>query len=85
MPSLIAISTAKSISRSCVAVIQVSHPEGPALMYQYENEPLADATKSMHMHCGTAMLRMSTARALDGDYYAGRDRGTFGRIFCHKL
>jgi hypothetical protein len=78
------LSTVTSISRSCVAVIQVSDPEGIALIYQYENQPLADATRTMHMHYGTAMLRMSNGR-LAGDYYAGRDRGTFGRICCHRL
>ncbi len=77
------LSTGTSVSRSCVGVIQVSDPEGIALIYQYENQPLADATRTMHMHYGTAMLRMSNG-SLTGDYYAGRDRGTFGRISCHR-
>lgn len=81
----ILFSTVTSVSRSCVAVIQVSDPEGIALIYQYENQPLADATKTMHMHYGTAMLRMLNSNGLTGDYYAGRDRGTFGRISCHRL
>jgi hypothetical protein len=81
----ILLSTATSISRSCVAVIQVSDPEGVALTYQYENQPLADATITMHMHYGTAMLRISDGGVLIGDYYAGRDRGTFGRIYCRRL
>jgi hypothetical protein len=80
----ILFSTVTSVSRSCVAVIQVSDPEGVALIYQYENQPLADAMRTMHMHYGTAMLRMLDGR-LTGDYYAGRDRGTFGRISCRKL
>ena len=79
------LTTVTSISRSCVAVIQVSDPEGIALIYQYENQPLADATRTMHMHYGTAMLRMLNGNGLTGDYYAGRDRGTFGRISCHRL
>jgi hypothetical protein len=74
----ILFSTVTSVSRSCVAVIQVSDPEGIALIYQYENQPLADATRTMHMHYGTAMLRMLNGNGLTGDYYAGRDRGTFG-------
>ena len=56
------LSTATSASRSCVAVIQVSDPEGVALIYQYENQPVADATSTMHMHYGTAMLRMLVAK-----------------------
>jgi SMODS-associating 2TM, beta-strand rich effector domain len=79
------LTTVTSISRSCVAVIQVYDPEGIALIYQYENQPLADATRTMHMHYGTAMLRMLNGNGLTGDYYAGRDRGTFGRISCHRL
>ena len=79
------LSTATSVSRSCVAVIQISDPEGVALIYQYENQPLADATRTMHMHYGTAMLRVGNSTNLTGDYYAGRDRGTFGRICCRRL
>ena len=53
------LSTSTSVSRSCVAVVQVSDPEGVALVYQYQNEPFANAASTMHMHYGTAMLRMS--------------------------
>jgi len=78
------LTTATSMSRSCAAVIQVDDPEGVALIYQYQNQPLADAMKTMHMHYGTAMLRVSDDGCLVGDYYAGRDRRTFGRIYCRK-
>jgi hypothetical protein len=60
-------------------------PEGVSLVYQYENQPLANATRTMHMHYGTAMLRFSNGEYLAGDYYAGRDRRTFGRICCKRL
>ena len=78
------LTTATSMSRSCAAVIQVDDPEGVALIYQYQNQPLADAMKTMHMHYGTAMLRVSNGGCLVGDYYAGRDRRTFGRIYCRR-
>jgi SMODS-associating 2TM, beta-strand rich effector domain len=65
-------------------VIQVDDPEGAVLVYQYQNQPLADAMKTMHMHYGTAMLRISDGGCLAGDYYAGRDRRTFGRICCYR-
>ena len=78
------LTTATSMSRSCAAVIQVGDPEGVALIYQYQNQPLADATKTMHMHYGTAMLRVYSDGFLAGDYYAGRDRRTFGRIYCRR-
>ena len=78
------LTTATSMSRSCTAVIQVDDPEGVALVYQYENQPLSYATKTMHMHYGTAMLRLVDGDCLTGDYYAGRDRRTYGRICCWK-
>lgn len=79
------LTTATSMSRSCAAVIQVDDPEGVALIYQYQNQPLAEATRSMHMHYGTAMLRISGGGYLAGEYYAGRDRRTFGRICCRRV
>ena len=78
------LTTATSMSRSCAAVIQVEDPEGVELIYQYQNQPLADAMKTMHMHYGTAMLRVCNGDCLVGDYYAGRDRRTFGRIYCRR-
>jgi hypothetical protein len=45
------------------AVIQVDDPESVTLIYQYQNQPLADAMKTMHMHYGTAMLRESLTAA----------------------
>jgi hypothetical protein len=81
----IALSTATSQSRSCVAAIQVADPDCITLIYQYENHPQASALRNMHMHFGTAMLRISNSSFLVGDYYAGPDRGTFGRIACSRL
>jgi SMODS-associating 2TM, beta-strand rich effector domain len=78
------LTTATSMSRSSAAMIQVEDPEGVALIYQYQNQPLADAMRTMHMHYGTAMLRISNDGCMVGDYYAGRDRRTFGRICCSK-
>src|SRR5258708_18822151 len=78
------LTTATSMSRSSAAMIQVEDPEGVALVYQYQNQPLADAMRTMHMHYGTAMLRVSDDGCLVGDYYAGRDRRTFGRICCRR-
>ncbi len=78
------LTTETSMSRSCAAVIQVDDPDGLALTYQYQNQPLANAMRTLHMHYGTAMLRLSKDDDLTGDYYAGRDRRTFGRICCRK-
>ena len=78
------LTTTTSMSRSCAAMIQVDDPDGVALIYQYQNQPLADAMKTMHMHYGTVVLKVSNGDCLSGDYYAGRDRRTFGRICCRR-
>ena len=79
------LTTVTSMSRSSVAVIQVSDPEGVSLTYQYQNQPLSYAMKSMHMHHGTAMLRLSDEDdCLAGEYYAGRDRRTYGQMWCWR-
>jgi hypothetical protein len=69
---------------SCPLASQVDDPEGAAFVYQYQSQPLADAMGTMHMHYGTAMLRISNGGCLAGDYYTGRDRRTFGRICCKR-
>lgn len=79
------LTTVTSMSRSSVAVIQVSDAEGVSLTYQYQNQPLSYAMKSMHMHHGTAILRLSDeGDCLTGEYYAGRDRRTHGQMWCWK-
>jgi len=63
------LTTPMSMSRSLARpVIQVDDPEGAAFVYQYQSQPLADAMGTMHMHYGTAMLRISNGGCLAGDY-----------------
>ena len=78
------LTTETSISCSCAAVIQLDDPDGLSLTYQYQSQPLANAMRTMHMHYGTAVLRLSCDDDLTGDYYTGRDRRTYGRICCKK-
>jgi len=77
------LTTPTSMSRSCTAMIRVEDPTGASLVYQYRNQPLADAVKTMHMHFGTGELKLD-GDFLTGEYYAGRDRRTFGRICCKR-
>jgi len=71
----------RSRSRSLVAAIHMDEPEGPALVYEYRNEPASGAVDSMHIHYGTARLTLDTTDdSLSGDYYTGRDRQTHGVI-----
>lgn len=78
------LTTRTSMSCSCTAMIRVDDPSGVSLVYQYQNRPLADAVKTMHMHFGTGQLKLLGGDALTGEYYAGRDRRTFGRICCKR-
>jgi hypothetical protein len=48
------------------------------LIYDYLNEPNADAPETMHMHRGTARLALAGADRLEGDYYTGRGRKNAG-------
>src|SRR3974377_2151471 len=52
------LTTPTSMSRSCTAMIRVEDPTGAPLVYQYRNQPLADAVKTMHMHFGTGELKL---------------------------
>ena len=73
-----------SRSHSLVAGLVVQDSPVPVLSYQYLNEPQPDATPTMAMHYGTALLRLVTMTSLEGQYYSGRGRGTFGSIGLSK-
>src|SRR5467141_2539785 len=49
---IVFLTTATSMSRSSAGVIQVDDPEGAALIYQYQNQPLADAMRSEERRVG---------------------------------
>jgi hypothetical protein len=71
----------ESRSRSVIGAIHVEEPEGPALVYEYRNEPDSLAVDTMHVHHGTAHLTFDSADdSLSGDYYTGRDRKTHGGL-----
>ena len=64
-----------SISGS-LRVVDVANPE---LSYLYVNQPKPSAPESMEIHRGTATLELKGA-VLEGEYYTGRGRMTFGSI-----
>ena len=71
--------TERSRSRSISAALLVG--EETSLTYEYINEPRASAPATMHTHRGTARLVISgDGRTLNGEYYTGRDRQSFGSI-----
>ncbi len=70
-------------SRSCslIAAIHIDDADGPALVYEYRNEPSSLAVDTMHVHRGITHLTFDKADdSLSGDYYTGRDRQTHGGI-----
>lgn len=53
----------------------------PGLTYEYLSKPGPFAKETMHMHPGTGHLDLSSnGRTLEGQYYTGRDRQTFGSL-----
>jgi hypothetical protein len=73
------LKTNYSKSSSLIAAIVTEDPCGTVLSYEYLNEPMPNAKDTMHTHRGTARLTMqSNGKALEGEYYTGRDRQNFG-------
>jgi hypothetical protein len=80
---LVCTETKESRSHSITASLTVGHET--TLSYEYINEPLASATSTMHAHRGTARLTLRNDGALlEGEYYSGRDRQTFGTLRLKK-
>jgi len=77
------LETANSRSCSQTAAIITEIPDCALISYEYLNEPKADATTTMHTHRGTArhtLCIVDGSEVFDGEYYTGRDRGTFGTL-----
>ena len=71
--------TELSLSYSISGSLKVADVVNPELSYLYVNEPKASAPDTMTIHRGTATLELKED-ALEGDYYTGRGRMTFGSI-----
>lgn len=83
----ILLTSQHSQSSSIAASLITQNPAGPWLSYEYDNQPAAHATATMHAHRGTASLRLRADNkqcVLDGEYYTGRDRGNFGSLELTK-
>jgi hypothetical protein len=79
--------TGTSVSYSQTASI-ISRPDCAILSYDYVNEPKSDATKTMHSHRGMAWhehIIEKDRETLNGSYFTGRDRKTFGTLIFSKL
>lgn len=76
--------TESSQSESTIGAILVREGARPALSYEYRNQPRANATDGMHAHPGVTRLEMIDDEHLDGDYYSGRDRQTYGSLHLER-
>jgi hypothetical protein len=73
--------TGQSESDSQMGGIDVGHGAAVVLKYEYLNEPNPRAAPTMHSHRGFARLtyiRGDGKQTLQGEYFTGRDRRTFG-------
>ena len=71
----------KSRSYSVMAAVNVTPGPTEGLTFQYTNAPRNDATETMNAHVGLNHLRLSPdGKTLEGDYFSGRGRQTFGRM-----
>lgn len=77
----ISLETSTSLSQSQVASFETDRNIERTLTYQYLSEPKPGAIETMQTHRGTAELRIKNNGALlEGDYYTGRGRLTFGTL-----
>jgi hypothetical protein len=78
--------TDSSASYSRMAALYITPGPSEGLIYEYASDPRADAKETMHAHRGFAFLKLSTDRNwLEGDYYTGRDRTTYGTMRLRRL
>jgi hypothetical protein len=82
----VVLTGANSRSHSTAAVLRVRAPAGPEFTHTYLNEPLPNAVGTMNIHHGTATLRLAEdGQSLDGEYYTGRGRQTYGSIHLKRI
>lgn len=75
------LTSRQSNSHSTTAAINMGPDQ--LLVYSFTNEPEVGTVETMHIHVGTAALRISGDK-LSGEYYSGRDRQNIGNIELHR-
>ena len=83
---LITLESGNSTSRSIhAAILPTGKPHSYEIMYNYINKPNADSAQTMNIHYGTAWYQISTDfQTLDGEYFTGRGRQTYGRLIAKR-
>ena len=82
----IKMETEESTSYSQIASILTDVSQDTFLNYYYQNKPEPDASPDMGKHEGTAMLTYKNGNKLklEGYYFTGRDRETYGKVYLEK-
>lgn len=84
----ISLNTEESVSRSHLAGFETQQAGEAQLVYEYLNEPRADASHTMSTHRGFARLQLTASNGgvheLHGEYFTGRGRETFGVIHLER-
>lgn len=76
----------RSDSYSRMASLNITQGPNEGLIYEYGNEPVHGAPSTMHGHRGLAFYRLwPSGRTLEGGYFTGRDRGTFGKATFERV
>lgn len=78
----IILETNHSKSHSSIAAISIEDPTDVVLSYEYLNDPMPNAKRSMHIHRGTGRLTIQPGgKTFEGEYYTNsRDRQNFGTL-----
>ena len=76
---VITLETETSQSRSITATLRSVDAPNPTLSYLYLNEPKATAHEKMNIHHGTTVVELKGS-VLEGSYYTGRGRVTYGTV-----
>jgi len=80
------LATQNSKSHSLTAAILTENPNAILISYEYLSEPRPDVASTMHAHRGTTRLTLAPdKKALDGEYYSGRDRRNIGALSLRRL
>ena len=80
------LNAAESRSWSITASVLTNAPEGLVLTYLFDNDPEAESFGTMQRFRGTTVLVRTAADRLEGHYYTGRGRQTYGSInLCRQL
>jgi hypothetical protein len=83
---VLSLETDGSVSLSKTAAFVRERPGAICLHYNYFCEPYTGSSGSMHAHRGTGeIILKDDSESIEGSYYTGRDRRTFGTFTLSKV